>query len=107
MTEALEDARHLLAAGLCAPFLVDLRYLAGCVSIFNDVDFGLRIGHNLRPRLKCNWKRLAYLYPPKQRLMKRLNSFGEMPLKHQVLISNFASDPLATEIFEQWDRVFS
>jgi hypothetical protein len=53
MTEALQDARHLLAAGLGAPFVVDLRYFAGGVRIFDHINFVPGIAHSRfanRPR---------------------------------------------------------
>ena len=49
MAEALENTGHLLTAGVCAPFVVHRRNLAGCVRVFNHVDFRLRmVGHGLR-----------------------------------------------------------
>jgi hypothetical protein len=36
MTEALEDARHLLAAGLASPFVVGFGNVAGSVCIFDE-----------------------------------------------------------------------
>jgi hypothetical protein len=47
MAETLEDAGHLLTAGVCSPIVVDLRDLAGGVSVFNNADFCLRIAHKL------------------------------------------------------------
>jgi hypothetical protein len=48
MTETLEDTGHLLTTGVGAPFVVDNCNLAGCVRVFNHVDFRLMIGHGLR-----------------------------------------------------------
>jgi hypothetical protein len=45
MAETLEDTGHLLTAGVCAPLVVDLRDLAGCVRIFDDIDLRLRVRH--------------------------------------------------------------
>jgi hypothetical protein len=47
VAEALKDSGHLLAARLCTPLIVDLRYLTGCVRIFDDVDFRFRVCHSL------------------------------------------------------------
>jgi hypothetical protein len=38
MTEALEDARHLLAAGLAPPLVVSLGNVAGSVCVFDEAD---------------------------------------------------------------------
>jgi hypothetical protein len=43
VAEALEDARHLLAARLCAPKRVDLGHLASSVLIFNQGNLELRV----------------------------------------------------------------
>jgi hypothetical protein len=45
MAEAFQDTRHLLAAGFNAPLSVDLRYFAGSVRVFDDLDLVLRIVH--------------------------------------------------------------
>jgi hypothetical protein len=45
MAETLEDTGHLLAAGVRAPLVVYLRDLAGCIRIFDDVDFRFWIDH--------------------------------------------------------------
>jgi hypothetical protein len=47
MTEALQDAGHLLPAGLLAPFIVHGCYFASRVCILNEVDLGLGIGHRV------------------------------------------------------------
>jgi hypothetical protein len=45
MAEALQNARHLLAARFGAPFLVDLSDFSGGIAIFDELDFGLVVGH--------------------------------------------------------------
>src|SRR6185369_5099258 len=70
MAEALEDSRHLLSAGVGAPFVIHLRHFPGRLGVFDKFDlakhpllrdgmFGLRlIGHAsptpLRISRKCN-----------------------------------------------------
>ena len=45
VAEALQNAGHLLAARLCAPFVVDVRHFPGRVTIFNDLDLGFVVRH--------------------------------------------------------------
>jgi hypothetical protein len=45
-----EHDGHLLTTGVGAPFVVDQGNFAGCVRVFNYVDFRLMIGHGTRPR---------------------------------------------------------
>ena len=82
MAEALENAGHLLTAGVRAPFVVYLRNLAGGVSILNHFDLGLRVWHA---------RRLAYL----------------LPLYHQALVADLTGDSFPVKIFQQWNGVFS
>ena len=54
VAEELQNARHLLAAWLCAPLVVDLRHFPGRVTIFNDLDLGFVVRHrkpSLVPKL--------------------------------------------------------
>jgi hypothetical protein len=48
MAETFENARHLLAAGVRAPFVVYLRDLTSRVGILNDFDLGVRVWHARR-----------------------------------------------------------
>ena len=51
MAEALQNARHLLPAGLRAPFVIDLGDFAGRVLVFNELDLGFLFGiRELIPR---------------------------------------------------------
>jgi len=38
MAEALQYPRHLLPAGVRAPFIIDLREFTGRIGVFNEVD---------------------------------------------------------------------
>ncbi len=51
MAKALENAGHLLAARMGAPFVIDLRYLARRVSILDQIDFLLRVRHGSEPKI--------------------------------------------------------
>jgi len=45
MAEALQNARHLLAARFGAPFVVDLGDFSGGIAIFDELDFGFVVRH--------------------------------------------------------------
>ncbi len=45
VAEALQDAGHLLAAGLGTPFLIDAGHFAAGVLVFDQADLGRVIGH--------------------------------------------------------------
>jgi hypothetical protein len=47
MTEAFQNAGHLLAARLGAPLVVDLGYFTRCITVFDEFDlsFVVRHGH--------------------------------------------------------------
>jgi hypothetical protein len=45
MAEALQNARHLLAARFGAPFVIDPSDLTRRIAIFNELDFGFVIRH--------------------------------------------------------------
>jgi hypothetical protein len=107
MAETLEDTRHLLTAGVCAPLVVDLRDLAGGVRIFNDADFRFRIAHKLLTGCSRNGRRLAHPSKPKRAVNKTTRTLGSAPLEHQTLIVVFTSNSLAIKIFEQRDGIFS
>jgi hypothetical protein len=46
MAKTLEDSGHLLAARMRAPFVIDVRHLAGRVRILNKTNLRLGIRHN-------------------------------------------------------------
>lgn len=46
MAKALEDPRHLLAARVRTPFVINLRHFTGGVSILNKADLRRGIRHN-------------------------------------------------------------
>jgi hypothetical protein len=48
MAEALQNARHLLAAGLAPPLVVDFGNVAGCVCVFDEADLCFRMSQGLR-----------------------------------------------------------
>lgn len=45
MAEALQNARHLLAARFGAPFVIHLSDFTGRIAIFDELDFGLVVRH--------------------------------------------------------------
>jgi hypothetical protein len=45
MAEALEDTGQLLPAGFATPLVVNGGDIAGCVGIFDDLDFGFGVSH--------------------------------------------------------------
>lgn len=45
MTEALEDARHLLPAGLAPPLVVDFGDVAGSIRVFDEADLRFWMSH--------------------------------------------------------------
>ena len=49
IAKALQYARHLLPARMCAPFVIDLREFAGRICVFDNVDLVLhRLFHHGR-----------------------------------------------------------
>ena len=45
VTEALQNARHLLPAGFLTPFVIDGSHIASRIGVFNQLDFGLFVIH--------------------------------------------------------------
>ena len=88
MAKALEDAGHLLASRMGAPFVIYLRNFASRVSILNHLNLCLCVRHG------SNGQRLAY--QPCQ--VSRLD--------HQALVAHFASNSLPVKIFQQWNGIF-
>jgi len=82
MAEAFENAGHLPAARVRAPFVVYLRNFTSGVSIFNYFDLGLSVWHA---------RRLAYL----------------LELYHQPLVADLTGDSFPVKIFQEWNGVFS
>jgi hypothetical protein len=52
MTEAFENARHLLPAGLAPPLVVDLGNVAGRVRVFDEADLCFWMSHGLQQSLR-------------------------------------------------------
>ncbi len=48
MAETLQNPRHDLTPRLGAPLVIDLRYIARSVGIFNHLDLGVVLGHDAR-----------------------------------------------------------
>jgi len=47
MTETLQNAWHLLAAGFGAPLVVNLGYFPRCIAVFDELDLGFVVRHCL------------------------------------------------------------
>jgi hypothetical protein len=84
MAKALENAGHLLAARMGAPFVIYLRDLASRVRILDQIDFCLRVGHGSR------WPKISIII-----------------LDHQALVAHFARNSLPVKILQQGDGILS
>ncbi len=108
MTEALEDARHLLSAGLGPPLVVGFGNIAGCVRVFDEADLCFWMSQGLSKRLRSS-KRVAHDFALKQRrVVQNAFSIGVAGrLQHNPPVTVFASDALPIKVLQQGDGVFS
>jgi hypothetical protein len=100
MTEALQNARHLLAARFCAPLVVDLRNLAGRFSVFDKPDLRRIFCHREGKRIGTTISRSISAQISAERLSAR-------GLQHQTHVVLFARDPLPIQILEQGNGVLT
>jgi hypothetical protein len=63
MTEAFQNARHLLTAGLLPPLIVNRRNFSRRVGVFNQFDFGFAVSHIARC-LRNIWQYTMRRLPP-------------------------------------------
>jgi hypothetical protein len=78
MAEAFENARHLLAARVRAPFVVYLRNLTSGVGILNDFDLGFGVWHD---------RRLAYLLEQRREGSIEFRFDGAQIQEHLVFVN--------------------
>ena len=101
MTEALEDARHLLSAGLGPPLVVGFGNIAGCVRVFDEADLCFWMSQGLSKRLRSS-KRVAHDFALKQRrVVQNAFSIGVAGrLQHNPPVTVFASDVLTIKVLQ-------
>ena len=78
MAEAFQNAGHLLAARVRAPFVVYLRNFTGRVGILNDFDLGFEVWHD---------RRLAYLLQQRREGSIEFRFDGAQIQEHLVFVN--------------------
>lgn len=108
MAKTLEDPRHLLAARMRAPFVIDLRHLAGCVSILNKADLCYGICHMLQwqegntnqiPWTGSLFAGDPWLFATPSQPCRPL-ACQKRPLQNQAVVPRFPRDAFAVKIFQ-------
>ena len=80
MAETLQNAWHLLPAGLQAPLVVDGGHIARGIGIFDQLDFGIAVGHgwlvSQHPEYTMNSTRLGSTFGRKLGRFRGLHLTG-------------------------------